>query len=163
MTIGTELLVNEIGSRQLHQKHKVTVEASDNGFARSRVKDQLFIDDLLMKDRITLAQHREAERIVGLAQAANIYLKSPNMAGFLGGGKPDMMTSGLMRLRSLLKAIERKYGEVGVTILYRHVIENVWTESQEKIELLSKMLTNEKTPALERESRAGDKVLRDQC
>tara|TARA_R100000995_G_scaffold70657_1_gene39252 strand:- start:239 stop:730 length:492 start_codon:yes stop_codon:yes gene_type:complete len=163
MTIGTELLVNEIGSRQLHQKHKVSVEASDNGFARSRVKDQLFIDDLLMKDRITLAQHREAERIVGLAQAANIYLKSPNMAGFLGGGKPDMMTSGLMRLRGLLKAIEKKYGEVGVTILYRHVIENFWTESQEKIELLSKMLTNEKTPALERESRAGDKVLRDQC
>jgi len=54
-----------------------------------------------------------------------------------------MMTSGLMRLRGLLKAIERKYGEIGVTILYRHVIENVWTESKEKIELLSEILTKE--------------------
>ena len=143
MTIGIELLVNEVGSHQLHQKHKVTMEASDNGFARSRVQDQLFIDDLLMKDHITLAQHREAERIIGLAQAANIYLKSPNMAGFLGGGKPDMMTSGLMRLRGLLKAIQRKYGEIGVTLLYRHVIENVWTDNKEKIELLSEILTKE--------------------
>tara|TARA_A100001391_G_scaffold144210_1_gene101944 strand:+ start:1350 stop:1781 length:432 start_codon:yes stop_codon:yes gene_type:complete len=143
MTIGTKLLVNEVGSRQLHEKHNVTVEPSDNGFARSRVQDQLFIDDLLMKDHITLAQHREAERIIGLAQAANIYLKSPNMAGFLGGGKPDMMTSGLMRLRGLLKAIERKYGEIGVTLLYRHVIENVWTDNKEKIELLSEILTKE--------------------
>ena len=143
MTIGIELLVNEVGSHQLHQKHKVTVESADNGFARSRVQDQLFVDDLLMKNHITLAQHREAERIIGLAQAANIYLKSPNMAGFLGGGKPDMMTSGLMRLRGLLKAIERKYGEIGVTLLYRHVIENVWTDNKEKIELLSEILTKE--------------------
>ena len=145
MTTGTKLLVNEVGSRQLHQKHKVTVEASDNGFARSRVKDQLFIDKLLMKDHITVRQHSEAERILGLAQAANVYLKSPNMAGIISdGGKPDMMTSGLMRLRGLLKAIEKKFGEKGVTVLYRHVIEDVHTEDLPSIKLLSVMLTRER-------------------
>ena len=145
MTTGTSrLLVNEIGSRQLHQKHKVTVEASDNGFARSRVKDQLFIDKLLMRDHITVRQHSEAERILGLAQSANVYLKSPNMAGIISdGGKPDMMTSGLMRLRGLLKAIEKKFGDKGVTVLYRHVIEDVHTEDIPSIELLSLILTRD--------------------
>tara|TARA_R110002020_G_C15920591_1_gene742809 strand:+ start:242 stop:673 length:432 start_codon:yes stop_codon:yes gene_type:complete len=143
MTIGTKLLVNEVGSRQLHEKHNVTVEASDNGFARSRVKDQLFIDDLLMKDYITLAQHREAERIIGLAQAASVYLKSPNMAGFLGEGRPDMMTSGLMRLRSLMKAIEKKYGELGVLLVYRYVIEDKETGDLRAIKLLAKILTRD--------------------
>ena len=48
MTTGSDLKINDIGSPLLHKHHKVDVEDAGNGFARSKVKDQLFIDHLLI-------------------------------------------------------------------------------------------------------------------
>ena len=59
------------------------------------------------------------------------------------GGKPEMMTSGLMRLRGILKAIQKKHGDIGVEVLYRHVIEDEWTDNQDRINILSAVLTRD--------------------
>ena len=141
---GSEPLVNEIGSRELHKKHSVGFEDADNGFLRLRIKDQLFVDKLLLDDHIDTDQHKEAERILGIAQSANVYIKSPNMEAVASeGGKPEMMTSGLMRLRGILKAIQKKHGDIGVEVLYRHVIEDEWTDNQDRINILSAVLTRD--------------------
>ena len=144
MTGNKKILVNEVGNRHLHKKHKIALEGSDNGFSRAKVQDQLFVDQLLMDDLITVAQHREAERIVALAQSANVYVKTPSREPRIGGGgKPDMMSSGLMKLRRFYLLISHKHGEAGVSVLYSHVIKDIPTDDKEKICLLAKVLTKD--------------------
>ena len=143
-TTGFSLKVNDVGSPNLHRHHEVGVEDAGNGWARSRVKDQLFVDRLLMNDDLTVAQHLEAERLIGLAQKAKVYLKSPRMgASSFGGNRPDMMSSGLMRYARYFKRVIRKWGTEGAGILHDHVIEDKHTKDQARINLLAEMLTRD--------------------
>ena len=60
----SDLPVNEIGNKHLHFKHDINLEQSDSGFARAKIKDQLFVDHLLMQDFIDVYQHQNAEKLV---------------------------------------------------------------------------------------------------
>ena len=142
MTTGSDLKINDIGSPLLHKHHKVDVEDAGNGFARSKVKDQLFIDHLLIKDLIDVDEHLEAERVIGLAMSAHVYLKSPAMdAGSFGGGKPDMMSSGLMRYSRYMRRVIENWGLEGERVITRHVIDDVYTDDFVQISLLRKVLS----------------------
>ena len=102
------------------------------------------VDRLLMNDDLTVAQHLEAERLIGLAQKAKVYLKSPRMgASSFGGNRPDMMSSGLMRYARYFKRVIRKWGTEGAGILHDHVIEDKHTKDQARINLLAEMLTRD--------------------
>ena len=141
-TTGSKLKINDVGSPLLHKHHDVNVEDAGNGWARAKIKDQLFIDKLLMNDDLTIAQHLEGERLIDLAQSANVYLKSPSMGvASFGGGKPDMMSSGLMRYARYFRRVIRKWGAEGAGILHDHVIEDKHTEDKNRIKLIAEMLT----------------------
>jgi hypothetical protein len=146
-TSPSEVFVNEVGSKGIHDRHTVALEAGDSRFARARVKDQLFIDHLLMDDTLTVDQHREAERILNLVVSASVYLKSPSMEGFSGavqggsgGGRNDIYSSALMRWHRQEKYLRRKWGDTGVGVVHDHIVLDVWTDSQPRISLLSQIL-----------------------
>ena len=86
MTTGSDLKVNDKGSPLLRKHHAVDVEDGGSGVGRAVVKDQLFIDHLLIKDMIDVHQHMEAERVINLAVSAQVYLKSPSMDSISHGG-----------------------------------------------------------------------------
>ena len=56
--------INEVGNRGTHDHHVVELEASDSAFLRGRVKDQRFIDHLLMKDLLSVEQHGRGEHLL---------------------------------------------------------------------------------------------------
>ena len=142
MTTGSDLKINDIGSPLLHKHHKVDVEDAGNGFARSKVKDQLFIDHLLIKDLINVDEHLEAERVIGLAVGAQVYLKSPSMnQSSFGSGKPDMMSSGLMRYSRYMRWVIDNWGLEGEQVITLHVIDDVHTNDFAQISLLRKVLS----------------------
>ncbi len=58
-----------------------------------------------------------------------------------GGGKPDMMSSGLMRYARYFRRVIRKWGTEGAGILHDHVIEDKHTTDKNKILLIAEMLT----------------------
>lgn len=137
----------DLGTARLHARHHIGFDQADSGLTRARVKDQLFIDDLLMADVLTMEQHAAAERLLGLAQRAGVFLKPLNFDSRGGGGKADLYTSAFMRLRRVLKAIHRDYGTDGVEVFWVHIVEDVPTQSRDRLRLLQAILDpNKKTP-----------------
>ena len=139
----SDLPVNEIGNKHLHLKHDINLERSDSGFARAKIKDQLFVDHLLMQDLIDVYQHQNAEKLVAIAVSAGVFLRSPNLSGtnFPSSGKSNIYSSGLMRWNGVEKSIRKKWGDDGMKIIYDHVILDVWTDDQEKVGILGRILT----------------------
>jgi len=139
----SDLPVNEIGNKHLHLKHDINLERSDSGFARAKIKDQLFVDHLLMEDIIDVYQHQNAEKLVAIAVSAGVFLRSPNLSGtnFPSSGKSNIYSSGLMRWNGVEKSIRKKWGDDGMKIIYDHVILDVWTDDQEKVGILGRILT----------------------
>ncbi len=142
----SDLPVNEIGNKHLHLKHDINLERSDSGFARAKIKDQLFVDHLLMQDLIDVYQHQNAEKLVAIAVSAGVFLRSPNLSGVAqgagdGGQNSNIYSSGLMRWNGVEKSIRKKWGDDGMKIIYDHVILDVWTDDQEKVGILGRILT----------------------
>ena len=136
--------LNEVGNKGTHERHVVSLEPSDSAFLRGKVKDQLFIDHLLMTDVITLDQHASGERYLQLAVAASVYLTSPKFTGAGGGGvrsNTTMYSSGLMKWHRAEKNVRKKWGDSGVVIIHDHIVLDVWTDDDLKIEFLIRILT----------------------
>tara|TARA_R110002126_G_scaffold100174_4_gene231585 strand:- start:1257 stop:1691 length:435 start_codon:yes stop_codon:yes gene_type:complete len=143
MTLKSHSDLNEVGNKGTHERHVVSLEPSDSAFLRGKVKDQLFIDHLLMTDVITLDQHASGERYLQLAVSASVYLTSPKFAGVVGGGvrsNTTMYSSGLMKWHRAEKNIRKKWGDEGVLIIHNHILMDVWTDDDEKIAFLIKIL-----------------------
>ena len=143
MTLKSHSDLNEVGNKGTHERHVVSLEPSDSAFLRGKVKDQLFIDHLLMTDVITLDQHASGERYLQLAVSASVYLTSPKFAGVVGGGvrsNTTMYSSGLMKWHRAEKNIRKKWGDEGVIIIHNHILMDVWTDDDEKIAFLIKIL-----------------------
>ena len=135
--------INEVGNKGTHDHHVVELEPSDSAFLRGRVKDQLFIDHLLMKDLISVEQHRRGEHLLQLAVSASVYLTSPKFTEVVGGGggsNTNIYSSGLMRWHRAEKGIRKKWGDDGVVIIHDHVVLDVWTNEEEKVGFLSRIL-----------------------
>jgi hypothetical protein len=144
MTLKSHSNLNEVGNKGTHERHVVSLEPSDSAFLRGKVKDQLFIDHLLMTDVITLDQHASGERYLQLAVSASVYLTSPKFAGVVGGGvrsNTTMYSSGLMKWHRAEKNVRKKWGDEGVIIIHDHIVLDVWTNDDLKIELLISILT----------------------
>jgi hypothetical protein len=47
MTGTFDLKINDLGTPELHKKHRIALEPSDGAFVRAKVTNQLVIDDLL--------------------------------------------------------------------------------------------------------------------
>lgn len=142
-TSPSDLPVNDIGTERIHKKHTVVLEESDTKFARARVKDQLFVDWLLMQDFLSVQQHQQAEHYLEAAMNAGIYIKSPRMTDIIISleAKPQgVYSSGLMRWANIERSIKKRWGGVGVEIIHDHVVLDVWTSQQQKINLLAKIL-----------------------
>ena len=144
MTLKSHSDLNEVGNKGTHERHVVSLEPSDSAFLRGKVKDQLFIDHLLMTDVITLDQHASGERYLQLAVSASVYLTSPKFAGVVGGGvrsNTTMYSSGLMKWHRAEKNVRKKWGDSGVVIIHDHIVLDVWTDDDLKIEFLIRILT----------------------
>tara|TARA_R110000822_G_scaffold44644_4_gene119796 strand:+ start:141 stop:575 length:435 start_codon:yes stop_codon:yes gene_type:complete len=144
MTLKSHFEVNEVGNKGTHDHHVVALEPSDSAFLRGRVKDQLFIDHLLMKDLISMEQHGRGEHLLQLAVSASVYLTSPKftgMVGVSGGSNTDIYSSGLMKWHRAEKKIRKKWGDAGVVIIHDHVVLDVWTDEGEKVGFLSRILS----------------------
>jgi hypothetical protein len=135
--------VNEVGNRGTHDHHVVELEASDSAYMRGRVKDQRFIDHLLMKDLLSVEQHGRGEHLLQLAVSASVFLTSPKFTGVVGGSggsNTDIYSSGLMRWHRAEKGIRKKWGDEGVVIIHDHVVLDVWTDQGEKVGFLARIL-----------------------
>lgn len=135
--------INEVGNRGTHDHHVVELEASDSAFLRGRVKDQRFIDHLLMKDLLSVEQHRRGEHLLQLAVSASVFLTSPKFTGVVGGSggsNTDIYSSGLMRWHRAEKGIRKKWGDEGVVIIHDHVVLDVWTDQGERVGFLARIL-----------------------
>ena len=144
MTLKSHFEVNEVGNKGTHDHHVVALEPSDSAFLRGRVKDQLFIDHLLMKDLISMEQHGRGEHLLQLAVSASVYLTSPKFTGMVGvggGSNTNIYSSGLMRWHRAEKRIRKKWGDEGVVIVHDHVVLDVWTNEEEKVGFLSRILS----------------------
>ena len=144
MTLKSHFEVNEVGNKGTHDHHVVALEPSDSAFLRGRVKDQLFIDHLLMKDLISMEQHGRGEHLLQLAVSASVYLTSPKFTEVVGGGggsNTNIYSSGLMRWHRAEKKIRKKWGDGGVVIIHDHVVLDVWTNEGEKVGFLSRILS----------------------
>jgi hypothetical protein len=96
-----------------------------------------------MTDVITLDQHASGERYLQLAVSASVYLTSPKFAGVVGGGvrsNTTMYSSGLMKWHRSEKNVRKRWGDEGVVIIHNHIILDVWTNDDEKIAFLIKIL-----------------------
>jgi hypothetical protein len=117
--------VNDIGSLQLHSKHDIVIETLDTGLARATVRDQLFIDKLLLAGLITLHQHSRAGYFLRLAELASVHLCSPSLSPIVSGGvrKSDLYNRGLLKLSRALKDVRHLHGQLGVDVIQDHIIE----------------------------------------
>jgi hypothetical protein len=127
--------VNDIGSLQLHSKHDIVIETLDTGLARATIRDQLFIDKLLLAGLITLHQHSRAGYFLRLAELASVHLCSPSLSPIVSGGvrKSDLYNRGLLKLSRALKDVRHLHGQLGVDVIQDHIIEDRHTKDKHRL------------------------------
>jgi len=141
MTGNSDIQVNDTGTSSLHQRHRTALEPSDGTFLRVRVIDQLFIDKLLLKKKLTLNQHYTAEWILAQAVRANVYLKTPSMeAGYSGGKTKDNYSNSLLIFSRTMKRIISKFGYGGERLVFDLVVDNLEVKDESKIKKLIEIL-----------------------
>jgi hypothetical protein len=73
------LVANELGSKELHRRHKVQLESEDGVFLRARIKDQLLIDRIYNFKLIDLDQYDAALAFHHLAHRSGMFPGSVNL------------------------------------------------------------------------------------
>ncbi|HBW00515.1 MAG TPA: hypothetical protein DEF03_04910 [Bacteroidetes bacterium] len=135
--------INEVGSSTLHERHKIDLrQVPETQFLQAKVKDQLFIDHLLLEDLIDVKQHQNGEYIQSLASGAGCFATAPSFGGaYSPTTQPkNPLTQPLVRLSSKIRHIRRKYGDIGVNVVTAHVVLDKWTEDKTRINILAKVL-----------------------
>lgn len=135
--------INEIGNKTLHERHEIALQDSKSSkFMQAKVKDQLFIDHLLLKNILDLDQHAVAERIVILASTSGSYAKAPSFGAIASDApnKKDMLSNSLIKLGNKFKQIRRRFGDEGIVVVTNHVILDRWTDCRYTISFLGEVL-----------------------
>ena len=151
MTLNSN--INEIGNKSLHSRHDIKLQQSEeSNFLQAKVTDQLFIDHLLLNDKIDLDQHSKGEYLVFLASTSGSFAKTPSFDGVFGNKatRKDMLSTSMIKLGNQFRYIKKKFGDEGIKIVTNHVIFDKWTKDNQIIELLGKIL--EKKGSRNRES-----------
>jgi len=140
MTGTFEIKVNEVGTSELHLRHKTSLEQSDNSFLRVKVTDQLYIDQLLLSKKIDVHHHMTAEWILGQATRANVFVKTPSMDIAFGGGKGDRYTNGLLLFSRTMRRIKKKFGIEGEKIAFDIIVDDIHIQDAKKLQVFRKIL-----------------------
>ena len=131
----SELPFNEVGTRELHDRHRIKIEDGDT-FARARVTDQTFVDRLLLRKIIEIDQHQAAERLVQQALTAGMFVRTPNWASIPGQHRKETYTNGLLRYSRTLRFVQQNLGYEAASILVRIVVEDRGTEDEEELQVV---------------------------
>ena len=113
-TSGTsDEITMDVGNPKLHERHKVVLEKEDGEVvSRARVTDQLAIDRLLLKDKITSIEHKAAEYMLQVFVDAGAFVKSVNFNSTPSTRfQKSNYNYGLLRLRDTANCIEGAVGE----------------------------------------------------
>ena len=113
-TSGTsDEITMDVGNPKLHERHQVALEREDGEVvSRARVTDQLAIDRLLLKDKITLIEHKAAEYMLQVFVDAGAFVKSVNLNSTPSTRfQKSNYNYGLLRLRDTAKCIEEAVGD----------------------------------------------------
>tara|TARA_R110002153_G_scaffold15947_3_gene56656 strand:- start:40 stop:477 length:438 start_codon:yes stop_codon:yes gene_type:complete len=140
MTGNSDIKINETGTRELHQRHRTTLEQGEGAFLRVKVTDQLYIDKLLLSKNLDLQQHSTAEWVLKQAMQANVFVKSPSMMGTFGGGSGDKYTNGLLIFSRTMRKIKNKFGVEAEKIVFDIVVDDLNIKDKEKLKTLRRAL-----------------------
>ena len=113
-TSGTsDEITMDVGNPKLHEKYDVVLEKADGEVvSRARVTDQLAIDRLLLKDKITSIEHKAAEFMLQVFVDAGAFVKSVNFNSTPSTRfQKSNYNYGLLRLRDTANCIEGAVGE----------------------------------------------------
>ena len=113
-TSGTsDEITMDVGNPKLHERHDVVLEKEDGEVvSRARVTDQLAIDRLLLKDKITSIEHKAAEYMLQVFVDAGAFVKSVNFNSTPSTRfQKSNYNYGLLRLRDTANCIEGAVGE----------------------------------------------------
>ena len=113
-TSGTsDEITMDVGNPKLHERHEVVLEKEDGEVvSRARVTDQLAIDRLLLKDKITSIEHKAAEYMLQVFVDAGAFVKSVNFNSTPSTRfQKSNYNYGLLRLRDTANCIEGAVGE----------------------------------------------------
>jgi len=103
----------DVGNPKRHERHDVVLEKADGEVvSRARVTDQLAIDRLLLKDKITSIEHKAAEFMLQVFVDAGAFVKSVNFNSTPSTRfQKSNYNYGLLRLRDTANCIEGAVGE----------------------------------------------------
>ena len=113
-TSGTsDEITMDVGNPKRHERHDVVLEKADGEVvSRARVTDQLAIDRLLLKDKITSIEHKAAEFMLQVFVDAGAFVKSVNFNSTPSTRfQKSNYNYGLLRLRDTANCIEGAVGE----------------------------------------------------
>jgi hypothetical protein len=126
----SDLVVNDVGSPKLHEKHRVILEKEEGEVvARARVTDQLEIDRLLLSGKIDTVHHKSAEFLLDVLSRAGAFVKSVNLRAVPSTGKSTgNYNNNLLLLRDAVNCMSESVGReaaeliVGAILLDRAVL-----------------------------------------
>lgn len=110
----------DLGTPEIHKRKSVMIEGGS--LPRARVMDQSAFDTLLLKGKITLAQHQAAEYFLEQASRANVFVKSVNFEGASTAGNPSRdHYNGLLPYSRTVRLVTQKLGRTHAYILHEVV------------------------------------------
>jgi hypothetical protein len=127
----SDLVVNDVGSPRLHERHRVILEKEEGEVvARARVTDQLQIDRLLLSGKIDTVEHKSAEFLLDVLGRAGAFVRSVNLKGAPSTDKGSGRYNNLLLLRDIVNCMSDSVGReaaemiVGAILLDRAVLGN---------------------------------------
>jgi len=113
----------ELGNKELYQRHLVAIEGGDR--PKARVLDQHPFDRYLINADISLAQHQACEYLLRQAVSAGIFTRGKD---FSGGGSthfaPTTPSDNVEAFGRTVAIVKNKFGEHGSWLVQEVVLHN---------------------------------------
>ncbi len=137
----SELIVNEIGNINLHEKHEVRLTTiGESKVARSLVTDQHLIDKLFTQKKINPDQHRACDKYLQAINSSGAYAKGSSCwQGFTSSGNnPSRPIPKACILIKVQRALKKNCGRENEKIFWRIMVNNPDKISSECVSIVIK-------------------------
>ena len=133
-TLHSEASMYDLGTKEVHQRHRVVVGSVRGNRERAHVADQMVFDGYLIDGLLTLAQHQACEYILNQASKAGIYVSTPDLSGGTGGGEhgPKGPRDAVIRFGRTMDIVRSRFGEYASYLVEEVVCHNWDVSSDDK-------------------------------
>tara|TARA_R100000655_G_scaffold21305_2_gene43711 strand:- start:2 stop:514 length:513 start_codon:yes stop_codon:yes gene_type:complete len=135
----SDLIINDIGNVQLHEKHRVQLtQIDDTKVGRAIVTDQHLIDKLLIIKKLTAQQHLACNKYLLVINSSGAYAKGSSCWSdhVSSGNNPSKPTPKACILLKVQRRLKKEVGRDEEKVFWKIMVNNPSTITKDYLKII---------------------------